>query len=136
MFGALPNGVARALSTGLEQQASKYTPKSILITGGAGNIASHVAVRLCNEYLKVKMKFFLEALVGSAAGFFNLQQTGQIFQTYSVSRKSRGSHSGSILARVVSDQWQPGICHAGMIWPRWWCWTNWTTAHHCTVWMP
>jgi dTDP-D-glucose 4,6-dehydratase len=34
-----------------------YTPKNILITGGAGFIASHVAIRLLNRYPKYKVVF-------------------------------------------------------------------------------
>lgn len=44
----------------------KYTPKNILITGGAGFIASHVAIRLVKNYgqykcvaEKVRPLFFL-----------------------------------------------------------------------------
>lgn len=55
MVEAPLNGVARALSNGLEDQIGDYTPKSILLTGGAGFIASHVVIRLCSRYPNTKV---------------------------------------------------------------------------------
>ena len=37
-----------------EASDNVYTPKNILITGGAGFIASHVAIRLCNNHPEYK----------------------------------------------------------------------------------
>lgn len=44
-----------------------YEPKNILITGGAGFIASHVAEHLFFKYPKYKMLGMLETTPGEAA---------------------------------------------------------------------
>jgi UDP-glucose 4,6-dehydratase len=52
------SGLARALSHGnglANGSAGPYEPKSILITGGAGFIASHVTIRLVREYPQYKI---------------------------------------------------------------------------------
>mmetsp|Transcript_10542 Transcript_10542/g.31746 ORF Transcript_10542/g.31746 Transcript_10542/m.31746 type:complete len:381 (+) Transcript_10542:56-1198(+) len=63
MSNGVLSGLARALSDGRHQgngvangvHAEDYKPKSILITGGAGFIASHVCIRLCREYPDYKI---------------------------------------------------------------------------------
>ncbi|CAL8462242.1 g1773 [Coccomyxa elongata] len=55
MVEAPLNGVARALSDGVDTETGDYTPTSILLTGGAGFIASHVVIRLCSRYPETKV---------------------------------------------------------------------------------
>ena len=52
------HGVARALSNGAlpDVPVGDYEPKSILLTGGAGFIASHVVIRLVNKYPDTKVE--------------------------------------------------------------------------------
>ena len=59
MVDAPLNGVARALSDGVEAETGDYTPTSILLTGGAGFIASHVVIRLCSRYPDAKVNIAL-----------------------------------------------------------------------------
>jgi hypothetical protein len=50
------HGVARALSNGeVAVPVGDYQPKSILLTGGAGFIASHVVIRLVHNYPDTKV---------------------------------------------------------------------------------
>lgn len=42
---------------GTDPPADVYTPKNILITGGAGFIASHVAKRLVTNYPQYKVRW-------------------------------------------------------------------------------
>ena len=49
------SGLARALSEGVSPGAEDYRPRSILLTGGAGFIASHVVIRLVNRYPNCKV---------------------------------------------------------------------------------
>lgn len=60
------SGVARALSGGVEEQSGNYTPKSILLTGGAGFIASHVVIRLCSRYPETKVSSVVSGFSGWA----------------------------------------------------------------------
>lgn len=62
MVEAPVSGVARALSNGLEEQTGEYNPQSILVTGGAGFIASHVVIRLCSRYPNTKVSNRLQGL--------------------------------------------------------------------------
>ena len=48
------SGLTRALSEA-GQPIGDYTPRSILVTGGAGFIASHVVLRLVNRYPDCKV---------------------------------------------------------------------------------
>lgn len=48
------SGLTRAMSEA-EQPAGDYTPRSILVTGGAGFIASHVVLRLVKRYPQCKV---------------------------------------------------------------------------------
>lgn len=49
------SGLARALSEGNPTVSDDYRPRSILLTGGAGFIASHVAIRLVEQYPDCKV---------------------------------------------------------------------------------
>ena len=50
------HGVARALSGGdVSVAVGDYQPSSILLTGGAGFIASHVVIRLVQNYPNTKV---------------------------------------------------------------------------------
>ena len=50
------SGLARAISEGLVKgETGDYEAKAILLTGGAGFIASHVAIRLVNHYPNTKV---------------------------------------------------------------------------------
>ena len=50
------SGLARAISEGLAKgETGDYEAKAILLTGGAGFIASHVAIRLVNHYPNTKV---------------------------------------------------------------------------------
>lgn len=55
MLAEMANGVARALSNGQTESQGEYEAKSILITGGAGFIASHVVIRLVQRYPEAKV---------------------------------------------------------------------------------
>lgn len=71
MVEAPLNGVARALSNGLEEeQVGDYVPKSILLTGGAGFIASHVVIRLCSRYPNTKVISTLQGLGSQLSVFY------------------------------------------------------------------
>ena len=51
------SGLARAISEGLAKgQTGDYEAKAILLTGGAGFIASHVAIRLVSTYPNTKAR--------------------------------------------------------------------------------
>lgn len=49
------HGIARALSEGQVEPQGEYEAQSILLTGGAGFIASHVAIRLTQRYPQAKV---------------------------------------------------------------------------------
>jgi hypothetical protein len=56
MLKTKASGVARALSAeGVEYESGDYKPESILLTGGAGFIASHVVNLLCTRYPETKV---------------------------------------------------------------------------------
>lgn len=54
--GVKLSGLARALSEGKPGGVENYRPRSILLTGGAGFIASHVVIRLVNAYPSCKVR--------------------------------------------------------------------------------
>ncbi len=65
MAAETAHGVARALSEGMGEAQGEYEAKSILLTGGAGFIASHVAIRLIKRYPEAKVllsAFFIRYL--------------------------------------------------------------------------
>ena len=49
------HGIARALSEGVDEAQGEYEAESILLTGGAGFIASHVGIRLVMGYPEAKV---------------------------------------------------------------------------------
>ena len=55
MVAETMHGIARALSDGQAEAQGEYEAKSILLTGGAGFIASHVAIRLAQRYPEAKV---------------------------------------------------------------------------------
>ncbi len=55
MVADMTHGIARALSDGQTESQGEYEAKSILITGGAGFIASHVVIRLVQRYPEAKV---------------------------------------------------------------------------------
>lgn len=54
----MTHGIARALSEGQPEQQGEYEAKSILLTGGAGFIASHVAIRIVQRYPEARVSSF------------------------------------------------------------------------------
>ncbi len=50
MVAQKTHGIARALSEGPVEPVGEYEARSILLTGGAGFIASHVVIRLIHRY--------------------------------------------------------------------------------------
>ena len=60
------NGIARALSDGQTASQGEYEANNILLTGGAGFIASHVVIRLVQRYP--------EATVSCTAVFNGIQR--------------------------------------------------------------
>ena len=57
MVAQVTHGIARALSDGQSEAHGEYEAKSILLTGGAGFIASHVVIRLVQRYPEAKVSF-------------------------------------------------------------------------------
>ena len=55
MVADMTHGIARALSDGQAEPQGEYEAKSILLTGGAGFIASHVVIRLVQRYPEAKV---------------------------------------------------------------------------------
>ena len=55
MAAEMIHGLARALSDGQAEAQGEYDAKSILLTGGAGFIASHVVIRLVHRYPEAKV---------------------------------------------------------------------------------
>ena len=55
MAAETAHGAAHALCEGMEEAKGEYEAKSILLTGGAGFIASHVAIRLIKRYPEAKV---------------------------------------------------------------------------------
>lgn len=56
MGEAKPAGLARAMTNGELVYEDDFTPKSILLTGGAGFIGSHVAILLAKKYPNYKVR--------------------------------------------------------------------------------
>ena len=55
MVADMTHGIARALSDGQTESHGEYEAKSILLTGGAGFIASHVVIRIVQRYPEAKV---------------------------------------------------------------------------------
>ena len=55
MVAQMVHGIARALSEGQSDTGAEYEARSILVTGGAGFIASHVVIRLVQRYPEAKV---------------------------------------------------------------------------------
>ena len=55
MVAQTVHGIARALSEGQNDTGADYEARSILVTGGAGFIASHVVIRLVQRYPEAKV---------------------------------------------------------------------------------
>lgn len=52
------HGLARVMTNGEFVYEDKYVPKSIMLTGGAGFIGSHVAILLAKKYPDYKVHFY------------------------------------------------------------------------------
>ena len=71
------HGVARALSNGdVSVEVGDYQPKSILLTGGAGFIASHVVIRLVQNYPDTKVGLPVSAALPWAVVRWGLVKAG------------------------------------------------------------
>ena len=57
MVAQKTHGIARALSEGQVEPEGEYDARSILLTGGAGFIASHVVIRLVQRYPDAKVSW-------------------------------------------------------------------------------
>jgi nucleoside-diphosphate-sugar epimerase len=79
----------------------EYTPTSILVTGGAGFIGSHVAIKLVQHYPETKVIF--------NADISNLPNNDTKMRHHTNSAWNNRHHS-NMLSR------------------RWWCWINSTIA--------
>ena len=96
------SGLARAISEGLAKgETGEYEAKAILLTGGAGFIASHVAIRLVNHYPNTK--------VGPAPAF-----------------PGPGVQPGALLPRVeavnMREAWQ--LCWPSAVASKTYCWPD------------
>jgi hypothetical protein len=130
------SGLARAIAEGLAAgETGDYAAKAILLTGGAGFIASHVAIRLVNHYPHTK------AGPASGVSWSGCCLRSQAAQGCEVNQwiAAPGLHLGLpglsaelSGARALLHQLR-GTCTARLRRAahdrrRWWCWTSWTTA--------
>ena len=67
MVAQKTHGIARALSEGQVEPEGEYEARSILLTGGAGFIASHVVIRLVQRYPAAKVSWGAALTVCSAS---------------------------------------------------------------------
>ncbi len=130
------SGLARAIAEGLAAgETGDYAAKAILLTGGAGFIASHVAIRLVNHYPHTK--------AGPASG---VSWSGCCLR----SQAAQGCEVNQWIAASGQRMGQPGLSaelpgartplfqlharctarlrRAAHTRGRSWCWTSWTTA--------
>ena len=62
------HGLARVMTNGELVYEDDYEPTSILLTGGAGFIGSHVAILLANKYPQYKVRIDAEIPARCTAG--------------------------------------------------------------------
>ena len=107
----------------------KYSPKNILITGGAGFIASHVAIRLTKLYGCYKVGV-------SAAAATSPPQAGGAGGSCAGASGRAGGAGGRAGRRAGAGPRPPpryGPLTEAARARRLWCWTSWTTARPRTT---
>lgn len=72
------HGLARVLTNGEFVYEDKFVPKSILLTGGAGFIGSHVAILLAKQYPDYKVCFKKLSFIDLLAALVNQWLSGPI----------------------------------------------------------